>query len=275
MFKKAYKLSLQSEEDIKYFYENVKGNNKIEIQLLDLKDPLDRMRPLLNDIVTVHAPLYPSEDMMCNISSVGKGLHERGDYHAYLYKVAKFLRRANCGLVIHSDISPEELENAYYYHDILDYIVQNQIWIHLENVTSREVPNQMNALMYPVLLSKKINTALGKTLAFPLLDICHYQMLRNDFNSNISLSLQDTIDLYRSGKFVIHFNNAEGSGDEKTGGIHGYNFSNDLRTLNQLLDYLRPINRTLILETGEVDLKKKERAVWLNNYIEKYEKEGD
>lgn len=94
--------------------------------------------------------------------------------------------------------------------------------------------------------------------------------MRNKIDSDLSVNLIQALEMYNSHRFLIHFNNAIGSGKEETGGKHSFNFSNDLELLDRLLLELKVYSPILILEQNETDYVHRPQARWLNDYIENF-----
>lgn len=104
---------------------------------------------------------------------------------------------------------------------------------------------------------------------YPLLDVCHYQISYNQFDSNLKRNLSEIIDLYNSENLVIHLATAIGNGDNKGGGVHGSNFKENTELLLEIINKVKDLNPIPVLETNETDMINKPNAVWLNNKIDK------
>ena len=269
-FRKAYKVSLNDLQTIDIVLNDYIDENKIEIQLLNLKDDLENARLLDGKIATIHLPLDEEKNYLCNIGNVCKAMEEKNDYYYYLLKVAEIAKRNGAGLVAHADLTIEQFRNRKGSLLLIDFLEKNALTVHLENIV-QEISDEQTALLTPIKLSKYINSKTSVPRAYPLLDICHYQIIRDRFTSNLAISLKDAIDLYYSQNYVIHFNSSTGSGEQITGGYHSDNFSNNIELLDNLLEYLKNYDPLLVLECNEPDLRQKPKARWLNDYINKKE----
>ena len=262
-FKTAEKCSLFSGhiED-----KNRRKVESVEIQLLG-NDNLDLMDKLNSKIVSIHLPLPP----FCNISNILEAVRSKNSDYEYLLKIIEKCKKYNCGMVIHADITLER----YYGMDkegiLIEFFRKNDVVIHIEN-TVEEIGNGTDSVVAPIQICNYINQKIGKKLCFPLLDICHFQMIQNDFERSLKYNLKETLKMYNSDKYYLHFCSSVGCGDDRFGGIHCSNFRYDLPLLEKILKVLKYYDPMLVLEVREKDYSNPVNAIELEGFIKDAEK---
>ena len=270
--KKAYKCALVADQMEKMLQMIEDNDNLVEIQLLSVNDDLSLIDCFRDRICTIHLPME-LEDRTCNLSTVIKACGEKKDKYVFLCKVAAYAIGEDCGIVIHTDIPIEEMCKAPEYKSFIEWIKSYGIKLYLENTF--EIKDSRKSLLVPVMTSYKINKDLENKLARPLLDICHFQISYNQYDSNLKQNLRTLINNYSSDKTIIHFATAIGNGDSHNGGTHGSNFSENPDLLIALLKDLKKRNPILVLETEETDMVNKPNAKALNDKIDEIMKTLD
>ena len=264
MIKKAYKCALKDDQ-IEKMLELIKDNNNlIEIQLLSIYDDLSLLDNFKGRVSTIHLPLE-KENRTCNLSTIIKAFDEENEKFDFFAKVTKYAVKENCGIVIHTDIDGRDLQKLHGYHKLVSWIKSTGVKLCLEN--TYEIKDAKKSLFSPLYVKNALNRDLLENTVYPLLDVCHYQVSYNQFDSNLKRNLSEIIDLYDSENLVIHLATAIGNGDDKNGGVHGSNFKENTELLLEILNKVKDLDPILVLETNETDMINKPNAVWLNNKI--------
>lgn len=264
-------MKFRTAEKCSLFPENVMDKNRrnvgnVEVQLLG-DDNLDLMDKLNSKIVSIHLPLPP----FCNISNILEAVRNKNSDYDYLLKIIEKCKKYSCGMVIHADITLER----YYRMDkegiLIEFFRKNNVVIHIEN-TVEEIGNGTDSVVAPIQICNYINQKIGKKLCFPLLDICHFQMVQNDFERSLKYNLKETLKMYNSDKYYLHLCNSVGCGDDKFGGMHGSNFKYDLPLLEKILNVLKYYHPMLVLEVREKDYSDPINVIELEGFIKNVEK---
>ncbi|MGI6608510.1 MAG: hypothetical protein ACOX1F_05995 [Erysipelotrichaceae bacterium] len=255
--RKALKIALEKEQIM------VKNNYDIidayEIHLYgDERDDFG-LYPLLNKpVLAVHYPLK-----RCDVVQVAK---ERNT--EYFRKVLDFCKEINAGLVIHAESPSFDVFNNPDVEDFCRIIQRKRIILHVENcylhIGAKEGLN----------IIKYLKNRIGEKYVYPLLDTCHLMMSSMSFKYE-EKSFFQTMDDYKSEKFIMHLNDSIGSGEKETGGIHGTNFSRNSYLLNNILwkiyNYEKEgYNVDCVLEINEQDYINVPDAMELAENIEVY-----
>lgn len=265
MFHTAEKCSLLSSV-IKV--KNMYKVDRIEIQLLSINDDLDLIDTINAKIVSIHLPLPP----FCDITNIIRIIKEQGKEYDFLVRVAKKCKENNCGMVIHADTTLEKLYRSANIKYFIDFIEKYDLTVHIENTTI-EIKNGNESVRAPIQISNYINSEIGKTLCYPLLDTCHYMMVRDAFDSSLTLSLKQVITMYNSDKYYVHLCDKVGCGEDKRGGKHGFNFRYDEPLLKDILKTIDKYNPELILEIREDDYINSPNVKELEERIDRIYKE--
>lgn len=242
---------------------NILKDNTIEVQLLG-DDDLSLLADIKDKISSIHLPI---ENGQCDLSYILNSFETKNDFINTLNEIISIC--PGIGLVVHADLYAENVYKLEKDNPFLKWVSDNKVKIYLENVSS--VKNLKKGLIAPAFISKIFNEIIGKSLFEPLLDVCHFEIARNKFSSNIRYNLLDTLILYEHQNMRIHLCSAVGCGDNSQGGIHGSNFKEDIPLLEKILKEVKPYNPYLVLEVGETDYINKPNAVWLNNKIDEIE----
>ena len=262
--KKAYKCALIPEQ-IERMLQLLSDNEKlVEIQLLSINDDLSLINKFNGKVSTIHLPIE-KEDRTCNISAIIKTCKDKGSKYDFLCKVAEYAERENCGIVAHADITAEELSKINF-NSFIDWLDEYKIRLYIENTP--EILNARKSVLSPLYLTYSFNSRIKGTKVRPLLDICHFQISYNQYNSNLKHNLSEVVDLYSCEDMILHFNTAIGNGNTEKGGLHGGNFSENPELLEELLKDLKRFEPTLVLEVYDTDMINKPNEVALNNKID-------
>lgn len=174
-------------------------------------------------------------------------------------------------LVIHADVTLSHLlKNKETFEKTIAFMKKAGVCWHIENVCG-QINNGQKCISAPIKICDYINRFVVNPIAFPLLDICHFLMMREKIYNPIYDSLETTLIKYHSDNFFIHLCDKVGSGDELTGGIHGNNFRYNKPLLADIINYLSDTKCYLILEVCEDDYIKTKNVKELEKYINKIE----
>lgn len=242
---------------------NILKDNTIEVQLLG-DDDLSLLADIKDKISSIHLPI---ENEQCNLSYVLNSFETKSEFIGTLNKIISYC--PGIGLVVHANLYAENVYKLEKDNPFLKWVSDNNVKIYLENIST--VENLKKGLIAPAFISKNFNEIIGKSLFEPLLDICHFEIARNKFSSNIRYNLLDALILYEHQNMRIHLCSAIGCDDSTFGGVHGSSFKEDLPLLEKILKEVKPYNPYLVLEVRETDYINKPNAVWLNNKIEEFE----
>lgn len=265
-------MKYRTAEKCSLFKGNIKNKNerkveRIEIQLLSLEDDLSMMDELTGKIVSIHLPLPP----FCNIGNILEILkNKESEKIEYLKKVIEKARKYDCGIVIHADTTLER----YYQKDkeglLIEFLKDSGVVWHIENVTD-EIRNENDCITAPVQISNYINSKVKKNICFPLLDICHFQMIQSNFDTLLKFNLKTVLKMYESEKYYIHFTDKVGCGDDNFGGKHGFNFKYNIPLMHKILNEIKNTNPMLVLEIKEADYTNPLNVIELEGFIKEYE----
>lgn len=223
----------------------------IEIQLLGINDDLSLINTINANITSIHLPLPP----FCNLTNIMDAISKKDENYSFINKVIEQCKKLNCGIVAHANITLERLYNIDREGILIDFIGKSGIIWHIENVTD-EIPNENACIKAPVQVCDYINKRLNKDVCFPLLDVCHFLMIQDNFDGLLTFNLKSVLSLYKSDNYFIHLNYRIGTGDPATGGIHGATYETDLPLLEKILREIKYWNPTLVLEVYEKDYSK-------------------
>lgn len=235
-------------------------NNLIEIQLLSVKDDLSLLANFNDKISSIHLPI---KDNLCDLTVVMSSCATKDNYFNFLNEIIK--KCPDTGLVIHADDYAEHLYNLKSSNPFLKWVSENNVKVFLENTGI--TPDLKKGILAPKYISVRFNEIIKKDLFHPLLDICHFQIARDKFDTNLKFSLFETLTLYNHNEMRIHLCSAIGCGKDELGGIHGSNFKENIPLLEKIIETTLPYNPYYILEVNEIDYTNKPNALWLNNKI--------
>ena len=262
---KAYKCALLGEQIEAVLKLLEDSENEVEIQLLSIEDDLSLIDCFQGRVSSIHLPIE-KEDRTCNLTTVIKACKEQNGKYYFLNKVAAYATRENAGIVIHANVPVENFCKMQGYKEFIEWVKQYNVKIFLEN--TMEITDARKSILTPVLAKDRINSELKEKLCFPLLDICHFQVSYNQYNSNLRRNLSEVLSLYAYDLMRIHLCSVIGNGNDRKGGVHGSNFKENLELLEEILKDVYKWNPILILEENESDMINKPNAVWLNNKID-------
>lgn len=245
-FNVAHKCTL---EEKRIQIKNEEKVEMIEIQLLSTKEDLSQANKFNSKITSIHLPLPP----FCDLTNIIKCLYAKNDDYEFINKVIDKCRELKCGLVAHADVPLETLYQNEGFNMLIDYIDKSGIIWHIENVTHFEIKNGNACIKAPLQICDYINKRLKREVCFPLLDICHFLMTQDDFDSSLSFNLRSVLQMYNTKKYYMHLNSRIGCGDPADGGVHGSNFHYDTPLLEKILKSVKQYNPMLILEVYESD----------------------
>lgn len=256
----AYKCALVPEQ--------IESKNKLELQNIEVQllpgDDLSLIEKIQGKIVSIHLPLPP----FCNLTSIIEAIKNNGEDLKLIKESIEWCKKLNCGLIVHANITLEKLYNMDKEEVLINFINESGIVWHIENVTD-EISNENDCIKAPVQICDYINKKLKKQICFPLLDICHFLMIQENFCSSLKYNLKQAIEMYKSDNYYIHLSDKLGSGDPHTGGVHGFNFKYNEPLLTNILKTCERYNPTLVLEVYENDYGNPLNAMDLHERIEK------
>ena len=247
---------------------NKEGVEYVEIQLLSPDDDLSLIDLFKAKISSIHLPLPP----YCDLSLIADYIEKKDKNYDFVMRVIEKCRQYNCGMVVHANVPLETLYQEKKCDRLIEFIKDSEITWHIENVTQDDIPNGDSCIKAPLHICNYFNKCIKKEVCFPLLDICHFLMIQDDFNRTLSLNLHETLRLYNSKKYYIHLNDRIGCGVSSCGGVHGSNFHYDIPLLEKILKTVKFYNPMLILEVYESDYYVAANAKELHNKILEIEK---
>lgn len=266
---KAYKCAL-IDEQINGALNLIEGNgNMVEVQLLSVNDDLSKIKKFGRKVCSIHLPIE-KENRTCNLSTILKAMYEKNEQYNFIWEVAKYANLENAGIVIHTDITIKEMIKSNGYKEFIDFLKVSKARILLENTP--ELDSGENSIIMPLVISSKLCKETELNNIKPLLDVCHYQITHNEFDSMLKINLEETLQMYSHNGMYIHL--CSSIGDSWTHGVHGSNFKENPELLEKILKATESFNPHYVLETCEKDFVKKENAVWLNNKIDEIFEEG-
>ena len=260
--KKAYKCALIKEqiEGTKKLIEH--NDNLVEIQLLSIKDDLSLINEFSGRVSSIHLPIE-KEDRTCNLSTVLKAMEIKNKKFDFLYKIASYAVCENAGLVIHANVQLKDVLKSKGYEEFIYFLNKTKVKIYLENTF--DIKNAKDSLLTPVIVSSELCKATKSDDIHPLLDVCHYQISLNQFDSNLKINMDEILEIYGYDDMRMHLCSALGDGG--IDGVHGSNFKENIELLKRIIHKTKEYDPVWILETAENDYCNKPNAVWLNNKI--------
>ena len=215
--RKALKIALEKEQiEVKNNYDLI---DAYEIHLYGDERDNFKLYPLLSKpVLAVHYPLK-----RCDVVKIAKERETE-----YCKKVLNFCKEINAGLVLHADSHSFDVFNNPDVEAFCKLIKEKGIILHIENCYRHIGADEGLHII------KYLKNRIGDKYVFPLLDTCHLIMSEMSFKYE-EKSFFQTMDAYKSKRFIMHLNDCLGSGEKETGGIHGTNFSSNLYLLNNIL----------------------------------------
>lgn len=223
--------------------ENIDG---LEIQLFE-GDDLNLINKITKEIIAIHLPFTNND---CHLSKVISMFQDKK--YQDIFQIANKL---NTGIIVHNDMPQIEIKRHENYSNFIKYLSKQSFTLHIENATKWDNPEILGDYTRDIpLICKNINLDCMRTIAYPLLDICH---AIRDTNNNLwpSYSLGQVIYDFNSSKCFVHLSYAHGYGSDVNHGIH---FGSNLHMLKEILrTYKQIVNNEVdfILEVREDDYK--------------------
>lgn len=215
--RKALKIALEKEQiEVKNSYDIIDG---YEIHLYgDQRDNFELYHLLNKPVFTVHYPLK-----RCDLVQIAKERNTK-----YCRKVLDFCKEIGAGLVVHAESHSFDVFNNPDVEAFCKLVKEKGVILHVENcylhIGAKEGLN----------ITKYLQNRIAEDQVYPLLDTCHLMMSSMSFKYEEESFFQ-TMDNYKSRRFIMHLNDCIGSGEKETGGTHGTNFSNNSYLLNNIL----------------------------------------
>lgn len=233
----------------------IEGFDGYEIQLLGKgKDDFSLIKKINRPVATVH---YPMD--MCGLSVMCEE-----DNFEYMEKCFEVCRELSTGLVIHADVTLDDLMKKSGFHNLCYTLSKQNISIHIENSSYTNSNEAVKICNY-------MNELTFLHFAYPLLDTGH-SLIAAQKSSLREENIFVLIKKFASKNYKVHFSDIVGSGLVETGGVHGNNFSMNEPFMKELLNefdelYFKP---SLIIEVEEEDYCNPANAIELNNKIKEY-----
>lgn len=231
----------------------------IEIHMVSNEPNLNNVKLFKNKINTIHLPTE-----QCKLSYV---LEELSKGNELLLETFKICNELCAAVIIHCDMTLKNFLENENKDNFIKFIGNSRFKWRIENLTTEEGLTPKESIVSPAEICQYINKTLRQEICFPLLDICHYLIVREHFDTDLDLNLKDTIELYNSSDLYIHLNDKLGTGYNYNGGIHGFNFKYNSALLRSILFDKNIRNATLCLEVYEKDFTNCLNAIELENKI--------